>query len=73
VEVEEISDQPLYDPNALIDKTGATEGFRTYVAVIPGKMAGIAIMANKYISNGAIVNAGREILFKVAKITENNN
>ena len=52
------------DANKLIDKTGATEGFRAYMAVIPSKQLGIIVLLNKYISNGAIVNAGRKIIFE---------
>lgn len=56
--------QQVFDGNKLIDKTGATMGFRAYIAVIPGKQLGIVILLNKYISNGAIVNAGRKIILK---------
>ncbi len=54
--------QQVFDPNKLIDKTGATNGFRAYIAVIPGKQRGIVILLNKYIPNGAIVNTGRRIV-----------
>lgn len=57
-------EQQVFDDNKLIDKTGATEGFRAYVAVIPSKQLGIVILFNKYISNGAIVNAGRKIMLE---------
>lgn len=51
-----------YNSDMLIDKTGATEGFRAYVAVIPGEQSGIVILTNRYVSNGEIVNVGRKIL-----------
>jgi len=57
-------EQQIFNANKLIDKTGATEGFRAYVAVIPSKQLGIVILLNKYISNGAIVNAGRRIILE---------
>lgn len=56
---------PIYNGNALIDKTGATSGFRTYVALIPKKETGIAIMTNKFVDNAALVNTARFILFKI--------
>ena len=55
--------EPFYDGSALMDKTGATGGFRAYIAVIPNRKSGIVILANKNISNAEIVNAGRQILF----------
>lgn len=68
VKVQEVYQQPKYDGNALIDKTGATEGFRSYIALIPNKKSGIVILTNKFVSNAEIVDTGREILFQVAKI-----
>lgn len=56
--------QRVFEANKLIDKTGATEGFRAYIAVIPAQQKGIVILLNKYISNGAIVNAGRKIILE---------
>lgn len=52
-----------FNPNALIDKTGATKGFRSYIALIPGQKSGIVILTNRYVSNGEIVKTGRAILF----------
>ena len=66
--VAEMVDRPVYTGDALIDKTGATDGFRTYIALIPNKQAGVVILTNRYVSNGAIVNTGREILFKLTKM-----
>ena len=60
--------KPLFYNDALIDKSGATNGFRSYIAVLPDKKSGIVILANKDISKAAVVRAGREILFKVNKI-----
>jgi len=58
--------QQIFDGNALIEKTGATQGFRAYIGVIPNQKSGIVILTNKYISNGKIVNAGREILLNTS-------
>lgn len=58
--------QQQFKPNTLIDKTGATYGFRAYIAVIPGQQSGVVILANRYVSNGAIVNTGRKILLNLS-------
>jgi beta-lactamase class C len=65
----EIFDKPVYTGDALIDKTGATDGFSAYIALIPNKKSGVVILTNRYVSRGAIVNAGRDILFKLTKMT----
>lgn len=65
IKVEEVYVQPKFDGDALMDKTGATEGFRSYIAVIPNKQTGITVLANRYVSNKAIVELGRRILFKL--------
>lgn len=61
-------DKVVFDGNALIDKTGTTDGFRSYIAVIPNKKSGIVILTNRNISNKEIVGLGRELLFKMSKI-----
>lgn len=53
----------IFDPAALIDKTGSTDGYRAYIALIPSKKSGIVILANGEVSQGEIVKIGREILF----------
>jgi beta-lactamase class C len=65
--VQTIYERPLYDGNALIDKTGETNGFRAYIAVIPNKKTGIVILANKNVPRAVIVKTGRELLFKLNK------
>lgn len=68
VKIKEIYDKPKFNGDALIDKTGATDGFRSYIAIIPNKKAGIVILANRYVAHDEIVNTAREILFKATKI-----
>ncbi len=68
MEVEEIYDRPVYNGDTLIDKTGSTNGFRAYIAVLPNRKSGIVILANKAIPESVIVRAGRSILFQAAKI-----
>ena len=69
MEVVEIFDQPVFDGNLLIDKTGATEGFRSYIALIPNKKSGIVILTNKRAADSTIIKVGREILFKLTKVS----
>lgn len=59
------TEQRIFNGDNLMDKTGATNGFRAYIAVIPNQKAGIVILTNRYIPNGAIVNAGRKILLNL--------
>lgn len=59
---------PTYDPNTLIAKTGGTDGFRSYIAVIPKKQVGIVILANKYLASGDLPNVANKILFQLASI-----
>ena len=57
---------PTYKEEALIDKQGATDGFRSYIAVMPSRKVGIVILTNKFTQNtGALQNLGRKILFKI--------
>ncbi len=51
---------------ALIDKTGSTNGFSTYVAFVPAKRLGIVTLANKSYPIDARVRAAYEILTKLA-------
>ncbi|KTC87622.1 MULTISPECIES: serine hydrolase [Legionella] len=58
-----------FNPNALIGKTGATDGFRAYLAVIPAKGTGIAIMINRFTpSSGALINLANKILLEESHI-----
>lgn len=43
---------PRFNPHALIGKTGATDGFRAYIAMIPERDTGIVIMINKFFHFG---------------------
>lgn len=64
--VTEIVAQPLYNGNALFDKTGSTSGFRSYIAVLPNQQSGIVILVNKHMGGNqesAIVSLGRQLLF----------
>ena len=55
--------QQHYDPDTLIDKTGGTNGFRSYIVIIPSQQSGIVLLFNKRIPDKDIVYAGRKILF----------
>lgn len=56
-----------YDPSALIDKTGGTDGFRSYIALLPNEKSGIVILSNRFVTNSEILKIGREILFNLEK------
>ena len=43
---------PHFNAHALIGKTGATDGFRAYIAMIPEKNTGIVIMTNQFFHSG---------------------
>lgn len=55
----------IYDGTCLMDKTGATYSFRSYIVVISQTKTGVVILTNKYIPDGEIVTLGREILFNL--------
>ena len=69
IDVVDMYKKPIYSGNMLIDKTGMTDGFRSYIAVIPNKKTGIVILANKRIYSPAIVQAARQILFTLNHIS----
>jgi beta-lactamase class C len=51
--------------DVLINKTGSTNGFGTYVGFIPAKKAGIALLSNKRYPHDARVTLLQEILKRV--------
>lgn len=63
-------DKRIFDPNALYEKGGTTNGFHAYVGVIPGKKSGICIMINKRRYDGwkVLKKLGREILLNEGDI-----
>lgn len=64
----EKGDKAIYDGNKLIDKSGATDGFRAYIALIPNKKSGIVILANRSSTDTSIVTVGRKILLSAAGV-----
>lgn len=55
----------VFNGGDLIDKTGTTDGFRAYIAVIPTRKTGIVILSNRNVPGNGVVIAAREILFKL--------
>ncbi len=61
---------PAYMPDSLIGKTGATDGFRSYIGVLPDSHDGIVILVNRYTENASpIRQTAIIILLKAAGIT----
>lgn len=53
--------------DVLINKTGGTNGFSTYVAFVPGKKIGVVLMANKRYPADARVTLALEILHRLVE------
>jgi beta-lactamase class C len=52
--------------DVLINKTGSTNGFGTYVAFVPARKIDIVLLANKRYPNDARVTAAHEMLSQLA-------
>lgn len=57
--------EQVFDGNALIEKTGSTDGFRAYIGVIPNRKSGVVILTNHRAVNNDIVQVGRSILLNL--------
>jgi beta-lactamase class C len=57
----------IFNPSALFDKTGTTEGFHAYIAAIPAQAKGIVVMMNRTLPKGwnVVSTFGKEILLHV--------
>ena len=51
--------------DVLINKTGSTNGFSTYVAFVPARKIGVLLLANKRYPNDARVTLAQEILTRL--------
>jgi beta-lactamase class C len=63
--VTELAPPSLPQDDVLIDKTGSTNGFGAYVALVPGKKLGIVLLANKDYPISARVTAAYRILTRL--------
>jgi beta-lactamase class C len=70
--VDKITKSGIYNGDKLIDKTGGTEGFRAYIAVIPNKNTGIVLLTNQATAMADIVETAHAILYQVNGIKEND-
>lgn len=62
---------PQFNAHSLIDKTGATNGFRAYVGVVPDQRAGVVILTNKFIYHGgAVRDLGRTLLIDMTPLAD---
>jgi beta-lactamase class C len=60
---------PQFNGNSLIDKTGATNGFRAYIGVIPDQHIGVVVLTNKFIYHGgAVRDLGRALLINMTPL-----
>ena len=69
-EIEWLDNPSPPDPSALINKTGSTNGFGTYVAYIPEKRSAVILLANKNYPIAARVKAAYDILDAVGAVTK---
>ena len=61
-------DQPLRpQEDVLINKTGSTNGFSTYVAFVPAKKLAVVLLANRRYPIAARVTTAKEILTRLEK------
>ncbi len=68
--VESIS-APQFNAHSLIDKTGATNGFRAYIGVIPDQHLGVVILTNKFTYHGgALRDLGRTLLVGMSSFSD---
>lgn len=60
----------IFNGDFLFDKTGTTQGFHSYIAVIPNKKIGVVVMINKRLVAGfrPIKKFGRELLTQLSNI-----
>lgn len=57
--------------DVLINKTGSTNGFGGYVAMVPGKQTGIVMLANKNYPNEARIEAAFRIMVSLGVLEDN--
>jgi beta-lactamase class C len=62
------SNQAQYSPYLLMQKSGETSGFSSFIAVAPSRRTGVVILANSNFNNSAdIENAGRSIMAQLSQ------
>ncbi len=69
VAIQKMYERPVYSGSVMADKTGTTDGFGAYIAVIPNKKSGIVILVNKHVSDKTIVKTAREILLRLTNLS----
>ncbi|MDF2529787.1 MAG: ampC 2 [Gammaproteobacteria bacterium] len=55
-------EQSVYDGSLLLQSTGATNGFSSFIGLVPNAKTGVVILTNSYFNEGDLINTGRSIL-----------
>jgi len=55
-------EKQTFNPKALIEKTGITDGFSAYIALLPQSKTGVAIVTNRAVKSESLVLTARTIL-----------
>jgi beta-lactamase class C len=55
-------DKQKFNPKALIEKTGSTDGFTAYIALVPELKSGVAILTNRAVKSEDLVLVARRLI-----------
>ena len=68
--VERINPPMPPQQNVILHKTGSTNGFGGYVALLPGENLGIVVLANRFYPNKARIRATYDLIQKLSSVDE---
>jgi len=54
-----------FDQNVILNKTGSTNGFGGYIAMVPGEDLGVVVLANRNYPNEARVRATHDLITRI--------
>jgi beta-lactamase class C len=55
-----------FNPDAIIEKTGTIDGFRSYIGLIPSSQSGVVLLTNRYPPRGDTIRIGHKLLLAVS-------